>query len=194
MAESKGLFRASFVYTDAILNDFEALYLDKKALPLRTRLILGVIGAVGAVYFAYMLYREGAQFTRIGYLVICSIMLVLAFSRGRGKTDDTLEKYRKYYLNRRANFKIDEEGVELKIEGQKTYARSKFKEIYGLYDTDTCFYFVIKGKAYYILPKASVTGGSAEELQKYMQKKCGKTFLHYALEESNSKGDRNDSK
>ena len=191
MAESKGLFHASFVYSDAILNDFEALYLDKKALPLRTRLILGVIGAVGAVYFAYMLYREGAQFTRIGYLVICSLMLVLAFSRGRGMTDDTPAKYRKYYLNRRATFKIDDEGVEMKLEGQKNFARSKFREIYGLYDTDLCFYFVIKGKAYYILPKAGVTGGSAEELAQYMQKKCRKTFLHY---ETNEKGDCNDSK
>ena len=48
---------------------------------------------------------------------------------------------------------VRDEGVELHIEGQKSYARSKFKEIYGLYDTDRCLYCVIKGKAYYIIPK-----------------------------------------
>jgi glucose-1-phosphate adenylyltransferase len=65
------------------------------------------------------------------------------------------------------------------LEGQKNYARSKFKEIYGLFDTDMCFYFVIKGKAYYILPRDSVEGGSDDDLKKYMEKKCGKRFVHY---------------
>lgn len=185
--KQSGLFHASFVYTDAILSDFEAMYLDKKTLSVPARLILGVLGAAGAVYFAWMLYREGPHFTRIGYLLICSVMLVLSLSRGKGRPDDTLAKYRKYYLGRRATFQIDEEGVEMKLEGQKNYARSRFKDIYGLYDTDLCLYFVIKGKAYYILPKSSVGGGSAEELAKYMEKKCGKKFLRYTV----TKGEEN---
>lgn len=177
--ESKGFFRADFTYTEAVLGDFEALYLQKKEITPATRIVLGALGLAGAVYFGWTLYREALQFTRVGYLLICSILLVLAFSRGGKRPDDTLKKYRKYYLNKGAAFKVDDSGVELKIEGQQNYARSKFKEIYALYETDLCFYFVIKGKAYYILPKASVEGGTVEELRQYMQKKCAKRFLSY---------------
>ena len=94
----------------------------------------------------------------------------------------SIGKYRKYYLNRRASFRVDESGVELKLEDQRNYARSKFKEIYGLYDTDRCLYFVIKGKAYYILPKESVADADPDALKKYMERKCAKHFLHYGLE------------
>ena len=106
-------------------------------------------------------------------------LLVLAFANGRKRPDETTAKYRRYYHGKKATFTIDDEGVQMHLEGQKNYARSKFKEIYGLFDTDMCFYFVIKGKAYYILPKASVEDPGPNELKKYMEKKCGKRFLHY---------------
>ena len=182
-SQGRGLFQASFIYTEEVLRDFEAMYLQKKEMSPAMRIFLGVLGAAGAIYFGYMTYREGAQIARIGYLLICSVMLVLAFSTGQKRPDDSVAKYRKYYLNRRVSFTIGEDGVEMRLEGQKNYARSKFKEIYGLYDTDRCFYFVIKGKAYYILSKADISGGTAEELQKYMQKKRGKKFLHYDVSE-----------
>ena len=69
---------------------------------------LGVLGAAGAVYFGWMIYKEGLQLTRVGYLVICSLMLLVAFARSGKRPDDTLKKYRRYYLGRRATFKIDE--------------------------------------------------------------------------------------
>ena len=177
--QDKGLFRAGFLFNEAILGDFESLYLQKKEMSPSTRIVLGVLGAAGALYFGYMTYREGAQITRIGYLLICSVLLVLAFSRSGKRPDDTVAKYRKYYLNRHATIRVDEEGVTLKLEGQKNYARSKFREIYGLFETDMCLYCVIKGKAYYILPKESIEDGAAEELKKYLEKKCGKRFQHY---------------
>ena len=180
MSEKQGgLFQAGFNYTEDILADFETMYLQKKELSPSARVFLGALGVAGALYFGYMIYREGLHFTRVGYLMICSILLVVAFSGGRGRPDDTPAKYRKHYLGRHASFRIDDEGVEMRLEGQKNYARSKFKEIYALNETDLCFYFVIKGKAYYILPKASITGGTAEEFSKYMQKKCGKRFQQY---------------
>lgn len=175
-------FNAAFIYTDAVLKDFEGLYLQKKEMSPGTRIVLGVIGAAGALYFGYMTWKEGAQITRIGYLMICSIMLVLALSRGSRRPDETVARYRKYYLDRHATVKVDEEGVELKIEGQKNYARSKFREIYGLFDTDLCLYCVIKGKAYYIIPREGVADGQAEELKKFLEKKCAKRFQHYDLE------------
>lgn len=174
-----GPFHASFVYTDAVLSDFEALYRQKKEISPSMRVVLGVLGAAGAVYFGYMLYREGLQFTRVGYVLVCSILLVVALSGGGKRPDESTAKYRKYYQDKKAEFTIDENGVEMHLEGQKNYARSKFKEIYGLFDTDLCFYFVIKGKAYYILPRDSVADAGPDALKKYMERKCAKHFLHY---------------
>ena len=181
MSENKsgGLFHAAFTYTDAVLSDFEAMYRQKKEISPAMRIVLGVLGAAGAVYFGYMLYRDGLSLTRVGYALICSVLLVVALSRGSKRPDNSTAKYRKYYQDKQATFSIDGNGVEMHLEGQKSYARSKFKEIYGLFGTDLCFYFVIKGKAYYILPRDSVEGGSADDLRKYMEKKCGKRFVHY---------------
>ena len=170
-----GPFDAVFTYTEAVLSDFETLYLQKKEISPATRVALGLVGAAGAVYF-------GLQLVRVGYLVICSIMLVVALSGGGKRPDDTPAKYRKYYLGKQATFHIDENGVEMKLEGQKNFARSRFREVYSLIDTDLCFYFVVKGKAYYILPKNSVGAPGAEELVRYMQKKCAKRFQHYELD------------
>ncbi len=183
MADSTArcLYRAAFTFTEEILSDFEALYLKKKEITPATRVVLGALGLVGAVYFGLQLYRGGFQLAYVGYMLICSILLVLALHRPGKRPDETTKKYRMYYLNKGATFVIDDSGVELKIEGQQNYARSKFREIYGLYETDLCFYFVIKGKAYYILPKASVEGGTPDELRAYMQKKCQKHFLKYEL-------------
>ena len=174
-------FDAEFIYTEDVLADFEAMYLQKKETPLAMRIALGVLGAAGAIYFGYAIYREGLALTRVGYLVICSMMMLVALARGKSRPDDTLAKYRKHYLNRKATFHIDDEGLTMHLEGQKNFARSKFKEIYGLFDTDRCFYFVIKGRAYYILPRDSLPGGLDDALKAYMQKKCAKRFQHYDL-------------
>ena len=177
--QAGGLFHAAFTYTDAVLSDFEALYRQKKEISPAMRIVLGALGAVGAVYFGWMLYRDGLSLTRVGYALICAVLLVVALSGGGRRPDESTAKYRKYYQDKQVTFKIDENGVEMHLEGQKNYARSKFREIYGLFDTDLCFYFVIKGKAYYILPKGSVEAPGPDELKKYMEKKCAKRFLHY---------------
>ena len=181
MSATNGLFTASCVYTDDILRDFEALYLQKKELSPAARAMLGALGAAGAVYFGYMLWKEGLQLTRVGYLLICSILLLLALSRPGKRPDDTVAKYRKYYLDRRADFKVDEEGLELHLEKQKNYARCKSEEVYGLSETDRCLYCVIKGKAYYIIPKDAVADGKADDLKRYLEKKCGKRFQKYEI-------------
>ena len=78
MAEaSKGFFHADFTYTDEVLRDFEALYLQKKEISPATRVALGVLGLVGAGYFGWSLYKNGLQFTQVGYLIICSVLLVM---------------------------------------------------------------------------------------------------------------------
>lgn len=175
-------FRAEFTYTDAILSDFEALYRAKGTVSLPTRVVLGVLGAVGAVYFGFELYTQGLGIARIGYLIVCSLMILVALSsRRRSGADGTLEKYRKYYLNQKVAFRIDENGVEMKLQGQKNFARSKFSQIYSLLETDTCFYFVIKGKAYYILSKAALSQEDADALRKYMEGRCKKKFQHFQL-------------
>ena len=178
---SPSLFHADFTYTEAVLSDFEALYQQKKEISPATRIVLGALGLAGVIYFALSLHKNGLQFTQVGYLIICSLMLLVALHRSGKHPDETLAKYRRYYLDKGAAIQVDGSGVEFRLEGQKNHARSKFKEIYGLFETDLCLYFVIKGKAYYILPKASVEGGTVDELKKYMQKKCAKRFQYYDL-------------
>lgn len=182
MAEAKkstGPFSAKFTYTEEILQDFEALYNQKKELSPAKRILCGVIGLAGVIYFGLQLYNEGASIARIGYLVVCSLLLLVAVSAGRDRHDETVSKYRKHYTGKEAHFRIDADGVYLKIAGQKKHAQSKFSQIYGLYETAKCFYFVIRGKAYYILPKGAIRGGTAEDLKAYMQKNCKKSFVSY---------------
>lgn len=182
MAESKkanGPFFARFTYTEEILQDFEAIYNRKKKVSPITRIVCGAIGLAGVIYFGLQLYRAGMSIARVGYFVGCSLLILVAISGGRDRHDETVARYRKHYKGRQAEFHIDEDGIQMQISGQKNQAKSKFSQIYGLYETEKCFYFVIRGKAYYILPKAAVKGGTAEELAAYMQKKCKKSFMEY---------------
>ena len=112
--KEKPQYRASFVFTDEILRDFEALYLEKKKLSPTARVVLGLLGALGAGYFGWMLWREGVQFTRIGYLLICSVLLVLAFASGKKRPDDTIRKYRASYLNKRATYSFGSDAQQVR--------------------------------------------------------------------------------
>lgn len=182
MQTQSSVFQTSFVYTDEILSDFEALYHLKGSLSPVARILCGVLGVVGAVYFGLQLYRHGFDIVTTGYLIVCSLMiLVAASSRRRSGADDTLKKYHKYYENHRATFRIDADGVDMKLEGQKNRAHSKFRQIYGLFETELCFYFVIKGKAYYILSKKALPQEDVDALRTYMQQQCKKKFQFYPL-------------
>ena len=182
MQSQSSMFQACFVYTDEILSDFEKLYHLKGSLSPVARIICGVLGVAGAIYFGFQLYRHGFQIATADYLIVCSLMILVAVSsRRRSGTDDTLKKYRKYYENHRATFRMDADGVDMKLEGQKNHAHSKFRQIYSLFETERCFYFVIKGKAYYILPKKALSQEDADALRTYMQQQCKKKFQFYAL-------------
>ena len=61
------MFQASFVYTDEILSDFEKLYHLKGSLSPVARIICGVLGVAGAIYFGFQLYRHGFQIATAGY-------------------------------------------------------------------------------------------------------------------------------
>lgn len=186
MADRKkvsGPFHAAFVYTEDILNDFEALYLEKKKLPLKTRLICILLGIAGVLYFGWDLKNQGFGIARVGYLAGCSMLLLVGVSARKSRPDDSIKKYRKHYTGYKADFTIDENGVEMKLEKQRNKAQSKFEKIYGLYETKLCFYLVISGKAYYIIPKRAVTGGTADELRSYLEAHCKKRFLYYELEQ-----------
>ena len=177
---SPSAFRAEFTYTDPILSDFEALYGKKGTVSLPARILCGVLGTVGAVYFGVELYTQGLSIARVGYLILCSLMILVALSsRRRSGSDETLKKYRKHYLNQKVSFRIDENGVEMKLQGQKNFARSKFSQIYSLLETERCFYFVIKGKAYYILSKDALA--DPDGLRRYMERQCRKKFQSFQL-------------
>ena len=92
--------------------------------------------------------------------------------------ESSAERYRKHYLNKKVHVLVDDNGVELKLNGQKSFARSKFKDVYSLIETGKTLFLEIKGRAFYILPKDGMDC-SAEELKAFIQKKCGKRFVQY---------------
>ena len=174
----KEQFKGIFVYTDEVLKDFEAMYRMKTAVSPVTRLVLGLIGAAGAIVFVVLMVLKGFS---VGFLVptvVFALLLLLALFMGRKKAESSVERYRKHYLNKKAHVLLDDSGVELKINGQKSYARSKYKDVYSLLETEKTFFLEIKGRAFYILPKDGMDC-SADELRDFVQKKCRKHFVTY---------------
>ena len=176
--KEKEQFKGIFVYTEEILNDFEAMYRMKTSVSPVTRLVLGAIGIVGAAVFAVLMILKGFSVGFLIPLIFFALVLLLALTMGRKKTDASVERYRKHYLNKKAHIALDDSGVELKINGQKSYARSKYKDIYSLLETEKTLFLEIKGRAFYILPKDGMEG-STEDLKAFVQKKCGKRFVQY---------------
>ena len=65
MQSQSSMFQACFVYTDEILSDFEKLYHLKGSLSPVARIICGVLGVAGAIYFGFQLYRTGSKLPRL---------------------------------------------------------------------------------------------------------------------------------
>ena len=175
---NKEQFKGIFTYTDEVLSDFEAMYRMKSAVSPITRLVIGLIGAAGTGIFAVLIAMKGFSVTLLIPLIFSALVLLLALAMGRKKTDSSVQRYRKHYLNKKAHVLLDDSGVELKINGQKSYARSKYKDIYSLLETEKTFFLEIKGRAFYILPKDGMDG-STEDLKDFLQKKCRKHFINY---------------
>ena len=178
--ERKEEYGASFVYTDEVLRDFEAMYREKTAVSPITRIVLALVGLLGLGVFVALMVVKGFS---VGFLVpaiVFGLVLLLSVTMGRRKADGSVQRYRKYYLNKKAHFAVDNTGVELKINGQKAYARSKFKDIYNLLETEKTLFLEIKGRAFYIVPKDAITG-SVEELKEHLQKKCLRRFVTYSV-------------
>ena len=175
-------YKGIFVYTDEVLRDFEAMYRMKTAVSPVTRLVLGLIGGAGMLVFLVLMFLKGFS---VGFLVpavLFALLLLLSLVIGRKKADSSVERYRKHYLNKKAHVQLDDSGVELKINGQKSYARSKYKDVYSLLETEKTFFLEIKGRAFYILPKDGMDCG-ADDLRSFVQKKCGKHFVKYNVQQ-----------
>ena len=146
----KVLHKGSFVYTDEVLRDFEAMYRMKTAVSPLTRLVIGLIGVAGTALFAVLMVLQGFSVGLLIPLILSVLVLLLALLMGRKKAEHSVERYRKYYLNKKAQVSLDENGVELKLSGQKHYARSKYKDVYSLLETERCFFLEVKGRAFYM--------------------------------------------
>ena len=178
--KDKEQFKGIFVYTDEVLNDFAAMYRKKTAISPITRLVLGLIGAAGTGVCAFLIAAKGFSVGPLIVLIFSALILLLAILMGWRKADGSIARYRKYYLNKKAHVLLDDSGVELKINGQKTYARSKYKEVYSLLETDDTFFLEVKGRAFYILPKDGMDA-AADDIRDFVQKKCRKHFVFYDL-------------
>ena len=182
---NKAEFKGIFTYTDEVLSDFEAMYRAKTSVSPVTRLVLGLVGAAFAVFFIVMMILKGFS---VGFLVPAitgALVLLLSLLIGHKKADSSVERYRKHYLNKKAHVQLDDSGVELKLNGQKSYARSKFRDVYSLLETDKTLFLEIKGRAFYILPKDGMDG-SLDDLKAFLQKKCAKRFQYFDLNETKS--------
>ncbi len=178
MSAAKEQYKAIFVYTEEVLDDFEQMYRMKTAVSPIMRIVLAAGGLIGLGLFVALMVVKGFS---VGFLVpaiLFGFIALLSVLLGHGKADSSVQRYRKHYLNKKAHFLVDNSGVELKLNGQKTYARSKFKDIYNLIETEKTLFFEIKGRAFYILPKDEIDG-STEDLKAYMQNKCRKHFIEY---------------
>ena len=137
-----------------------------------------MIVAAGILVFLVLMLLKGFSVGFLVPMVLFALILLLAFAVGRKKADSSVERYRKHYLNKKVHVQVDDNGVELKINGQKSFARSKFKDVYSLLETEKNLFLEIKGRAFYILPKDGMDC-SVEELKAFIQKKCGKRFVQY---------------
>ena len=168
------------MYTDEVLRDFEAMYRMKTAVSPAARLLTSLLGAAGTALFAVLMILKGYSVGFLIPLVFFALILLLGLLMGRKKADSSVERYRKHDLNKKVHVLLDDDGVELKINGQKSYARSKYKDVYSLVETENSFFLEVKGRAFYILPKAGMEG-SSEDLKAFVQKKSGKRFVQYNL-------------
>ncbi len=175
---NKEQFKGIFVYTDEVLRDFEAMYRMKTAVSPITRIVMGLIGAAGTVVFLVLMLLKGYSLHYLIPMVFSALFLLLALLVGRKKVEGSVDRYRKHYLNKKAHVQLDDNGIELKINGQKSFARSKFKEVYSLLETEKTFFLEIKGRAFYILPKDGMDC-SPDDLRSFVQKKCAKHFVKY---------------
>ncbi len=105
-------YKGIFTYTDEVLRDFEAMYLEKTAVSPRTRLVLALVGLIGLGAFVVLMILQGFS---VGFLVpaiLFGLILLLAAVMGRKKADSSVARYRKHYLDKKAHITLDERGVE----------------------------------------------------------------------------------
>ena len=171
-------FKGIFVYTDEILRDFEAMYRMKTSVSPVTKLVMGLTGAAGTLVFLVLMLLQGFSVSFLFLMAAFALLLLLALFGGRRKVASSAERYRKHYLGKKVHVLLDDNGVELKLNGQKSFARSKFKDVYSLIETEKTLFLEIKGRAFYILPKDGMDCVT-EELKAFIQKKCGKRFVQY---------------
>ena len=174
----KEQFKGIFVYTDEILRDFEAMYRMKTSVSPVTKLVMGLTGAAGTLVFLVLMLLQGFSVSFLFLMAAFALLLLLALFGGRRKVASSAERYRKHYLGKKVHVLLDDNGVELKLNGQKSFARSKFKDVYSLIETEKTLFLEIKGRAFYILPKDGMDCVT-EELKAFIQKKCGKRFVQY---------------
>lgn len=120
----------------------------KTAVSPAARLLTSLLGAAGTALFAVLMILKGYSVGFLIPLVFFALILLLGLLMGRKKADSSVERYRKHDLNKKIHVLLDDDGVELKINGQKSYARSKYKDVYSLVETEDSFFLEVKGLAW----------------------------------------------
>ena len=155
--------------------------------------LVEVIVAVAALVLAVV--QQGSMATRIFFLFAAALLIWRAVSKVQGRdTRGYIKKARTQTLppeeaEKELMVSFDEEGCTLRapgstLPGQDAEERHLFSygQVTGLFRSESYFLTACDKASSLCFPLAGLTGGTPEELTAFLEEKCGRKAMRYALE------------
>lgn len=155
--------------------------------------LVEVIVAVAALVLAVV--QQGSMATRIFFLFAAALLIWRAVSKVQGRdTRGYIKKARTQTLppeeaEKELMVSFDEEGCTLRapgstLPGQDVEERRLFSygQVTGLFRSESYFLTACDKASSLCFPLAGLTGGTPEELTAFLEEKCGRKAMRYALE------------
>ena len=155
--------------------------------------LVEVIVAVAALVLAVV--QQGSMATRIFFLFAAALLIWRAVSKVQGRdTRGYIKKARTQTLppeeaEKELVVSFDEEGCTLRapgstLPGQDVEERHLFSygQVTGLFRSESYFLTACDKASSLCFPLAGLTGGTPEELTAFLEEKCGRKAMRYALE------------
>lgn len=155
--------------------------------------LVEVIVAVAALVLAVV--QQGSMATRIFFLFAAALLIWRAVSKVQGRdTRGYIKKARTQTLppeeaEKELVVSFDEEGCTLRapgstLPGQDVEERRLFSygQVTGLFRSESYFLTACDKASSLCFPLAGLTGGTPEELTAFLEEKCGRKAMRYALE------------
>lgn len=155
--------------------------------------LVEVIVAVAALVLAVV--QQGSVATRIFFLFAAALLIWRAVSKVQGRdTRGYIKKARTQTLppeeaEKELVVSFDEEGCTLRapgstLPGQDAEERRLFSygQVTGLFRSESYFLTACDKASSLCFPLTGLTGGTPEELTAFLEEKCGRKAMRYALE------------